>query len=190
MISAFELSKFSIYRKNRTLQGKYFVCDVSGHRQLYAQVETPFFPWTPKPFMAVYADEMKKERVLSIEMKGTYTICDEHARPIGMMERTRKKVLFGHGEHEWILYGGSGEELGRFETKQLTSERETLLFTLSSRCQGIGFIKWYGGIDFRGLAGRQAFIDFTIDSHKIVDRRIVVCAGLILLEDVRWRHRY
>jgi len=52
------------------------------------------------------------------------------------------------------------EELGRFETKQLTSEREALLFTLSSRCQGIGFIKWYGGIDFRGLAGRQSFYRF------------------------------
>ncbi len=163
--------------------GAFHVYDPAGQPALYSELKA----FKLREDIRVYTGEDKGTEVLVIKARqiidfgATYDVHDSAARePVGALRRKGMKSML---KDEWVILDSAGQEIG------LIREDSWLLALIRRLITPLIPQKYSGEIrGTRVCTFRQNFnpfvmkitLDFSIDTHRLLDRRLGIAAAILL----------
>jgi uncharacterized protein YxjI len=181
MESVFSLNKYLISQKIITMRGKYHIFTEAGEKILYVE-QTALVQI--KPEFNVYKDESKREKVLSfqkdkwLQLAPSYTIKDAGGQIIGKV----KKKLFALIKSMWDLYDSQGRELANIQ-QDTTSVVLGMMTKSGKELANFNFIaqgRQIGSLNRKWHVADRYLLDLSGDQNMQIDRRLAVCASIVL----------
>jgi len=182
MDDIFLSDKYLISQKIFALRGKYRVFSESANPLLYIEQDALF---QLKASFGVYRDEGKQQKVLSIEQEKffqlapSYLIKDEYGQVLGKI--TKKLVtLF---KSTWNVYDKNGNQLVTIQ-EDVNSVVLGMMTKTKNEWANFNFLAKDGSkigvLNRTWQIADRYLLDLTADSNKQIDRRLAICASIVL----------